>query len=129
MTGLHARACRIAFEVHRLLATGFPMGALSRCRTVHELAVTSIILAEFGRQSAHADLAERFLLHSMVMSYKDALIYQDHCHLLGYEPYTVEEMAEMKQNYDELVARLDLPLRSSTGGLVVWMVRSHHFVI
>jgi hypothetical protein len=97
MTGLHARACRTALEVHRLLAGGFPMGALSRCRTLHELAVTMIILAEHGRQSDHVDLAERFLLHSVVMSYQDALVYQENCGALGYEPFTPEDMAEMKR--------------------------------
>lgn len=33
LTGIHARACRTAFEVHHLLAGGFPLGALARCRT------------------------------------------------------------------------------------------------
>jgi hypothetical protein len=86
LTGLHARACRTAFEVHRLLSSGFPKGALSRCRTLHELAVTSIIIAEHGREAAYSDLAERFLLHEAVMGYRDALVYQENCKALGYEP-------------------------------------------
>lgn len=49
LTGLHARAVRTAAEVHAMLSGGFPLGALARCRTLHELAVTSIIIADFGR--------------------------------------------------------------------------------
>lgn len=63
LTGLHARACRVAVEIHHLLAGGFPMGALARCRTLHEIAVTMMILADFGCMDEHPDLAERFLLH------------------------------------------------------------------
>jgi hypothetical protein len=105
LSGLHARACRTAFEVHRLLSSGFPKGALSRCRTLHELAVTSIVIAERGREAAYSDLAERFLLHEVVMGYKDALVYQEQCKTLGYEPFNDEDMAEMKRGHDNLVQR------------------------
>jgi hypothetical protein len=105
LTGLHARACRTAFEVHRLLSSGFPKGALSRCRTLHELAVTSIVIGEHGREAAYSDLAERFLLHEVVIGYKDALVFQENCRTLGYEPFSNEEMTEMKRGHDELVQR------------------------
>jgi hypothetical protein len=91
--------------VHRLLSSGFPKGALSRCRTLHELAVTSIVIAEHGREPAHADLAEKFLLHQVVMEYKDALVYQEQCETLGYEPFSDEAMAKMKRRHDDLVQR------------------------
>ena len=105
LTGLHARACRTAFEVHRLLSSGFPKGALSRCRTLHELAVTSIVIGEHGRKAAHSDLAERFLLHEVVMGYKDVLVYQENCKTLGYEPFNDADMAEMKRSHDDLIQR------------------------
>jgi hypothetical protein len=105
LTGLHARACRTAFEVHRLLSSGFPKGALSRCRTLHELAVTSIVIARHGRKAAYSDLAERFLLHEGVMGFKDALVYQENCKTLGYEPFSDQDMAEMKRSHDILIER------------------------
>jgi hypothetical protein len=105
LTGLHARACRTAFEVHRLLSSGFPKGALSRCRTLHELAVTSIVIAEHGRETAYSDLAERFLLHEVVMGYRDVLVYQENCKTLGYEPVSDQDMAEMKRGHDSLIER------------------------
>jgi hypothetical protein len=42
------------------LSSGFPKGALSRCRTLHELAVTSIVIAEHGREAAYSDLLSAF---------------------------------------------------------------------
>jgi hypothetical protein len=66
LIGLYARACRIARGVHHLLSGGFPFGALARSRTLHELAVITIVLADYGREEEHADLAERFLRHAMV---------------------------------------------------------------
>jgi hypothetical protein len=115
LTGLHARACRTAFEVHRLLSSGFPKGALSRCRTLHELAVTSIVIGQHGREAAYSDLAERFLLHEVVIGYKDALLYQENCETLGYEPFSDEDMAEMKRGYDDLVQRYGPTFRKPYG--------------
>jgi Family of unknown function (DUF5677) len=105
MTGLHARACRTALEAHHLLSGGFPKGALGRGRTLHELAVVSSVIAEYGTQGEHADLAERFLLHDVISSWEDATTYQQHCDVLGQEPLSDAEMDRMKVARDQLVAR------------------------
>jgi hypothetical protein len=105
LTGLYARACRTAFEIHHALAGGFPMGALARCRTLHEIAVIMMVVSEFGEE--HADLAERFLLHEVVQNWKDAKIYQEHCAALGTEPFTDDEMADMERDRQELLVRFD----------------------
>jgi hypothetical protein len=115
LTGLHARACRTALEVHRLLSGGMPMGALARCRTLHELAVTAWVIADYGRRPEHADLAERFLLHGAVTSYKDALIYQERSQMLGYEPLTDDDMERMRQRRQELIARYGRDYRMPYG--------------
>jgi Family of unknown function (DUF5677) len=39
------------------------------------------------------------------MGYKDALVYQEQCKTLGYEPLSDEDMAEMKRGHDDLVQR------------------------
>ncbi len=39
-----------------------------------------------------------------LMGYKDALVYQDNCKTLGYEPFSDEDMAEMKRGHDALSA-------------------------
>lgn len=58
LAGLHARACRTALEVYHLLASGLPMGALARSRTLHELAVITTFLSDYGARPEYADLGE-----------------------------------------------------------------------
>lgn len=115
LLGLHARACRVAFEIHSLLSAGFPMGALARARTLHEIAVTAMVLGEYGREPEHPDLAERFLLHSNVQSWKDALVYQEHYEALGEEPFGDEELAAMQQAHDDVVARFGRDFKEPYG--------------
>jgi hypothetical protein len=105
LTRLHARACRIAFEVHALLEAGFAAGGLARCRTLHEIAVTALLLEQSGKRPDHQDIGERYLLHDVVINYKDALQYQSNCEALGYEPYTEAEMTALKADYDAIMRR------------------------
>src|SRR6266540_2224465 len=81
------------------------MGALARSRTLHEIAVTAMLVADYGRRPEHSDVAERFLNHQVVATYKDALVYQEHCETLGYEPFTDADVALMKAEFDRCVAR------------------------
>ena len=104
LLGLHARACRTALEVYHLLSDGLPKGALARVRTLHEIAVTAMVIEDYGQQNEHLDLAARFLDHAAVATYKDALTYQLNCETLGYEPFSDEEMADMKARRDTVVA-------------------------
>jgi hypothetical protein len=106
LTGIMARACRTAFEVHHLLSGGFPLGALARCRTLHELAVYAIVINDRGKPDGeNPDLGERYLLHRAVLNWKDALTYQKHYVTLGEEPFSEDELSAMKQERDSLVAR------------------------
>jgi hypothetical protein len=105
LIGLYARACRVAREVHYLLSGGFPLGAFARSRTLHELAVITIVIAEYGREEEHADLADRFLQHAWIARYRDALVYQENREALGHEPLGDEDMARMQQHHDLLIAQ------------------------
>lgn len=62
---LHARACQVAWEVHRLLTGGFADGAMGRWRTLHEIAVVATLLAFQGDNG----LAQRYLDHAAVREY------------------------------------------------------------
>ncbi|MGM1062168.1 DUF5677 domain-containing protein [Saccharothrix sp. Mg75] len=115
LTGLYARACRTALEIHHALAGGYPMAALARCRTLHEIAVIMLVLTEFGETTEHADLAERFYLHERVLTAKDAKTYQDHCEVLGGEPLADEEIAELEQARQELLDRFGTDYKDSYG--------------
>jgi hypothetical protein len=105
LTRLHARACRTTRETLHLLSGGYPMGALARCRTLHELAVTAMVLAEHGTADGSSDLAERFVLSERVSAYKDAVQFQEHAASLGYEPFSETEMEDMRAERDLLLGR------------------------
>lgn len=103
--GLQARACRVGVEVLTLLRAGLGAGALGRARTLQEIATISTVLAEHGASDGmHPDLADRYLLHANVVSWLDAVEYQEVAPKLGYELLTENEIAELKEPRDSAVA-------------------------
>lgn len=67
--GLTARALTAYAEVVWLLRGGFPNGALTRVRFLHELFVTAAVLAEHGSpEGNHPELVERYLEHRDVFT-------------------------------------------------------------
>jgi hypothetical protein len=100
LTRLHARACQVASEVIILLRSGHADGAHARWRTLHEIAVVGFFVQSHGN-----DVAERYILHNAIESYRAALGYQEHCTTIGYEPLTEEEFARIKAHRDALKAR------------------------
>jgi hypothetical protein len=101
---LHARTCQTSLEVHALLAAGFPGGAYGRYRTLHELAVITALIAEYGRTSDHADLADRYLDHTHIEHYKQAREFQRSGSHLGWQPFTDETMLTLKDERDRVMA-------------------------
>jgi hypothetical protein len=110
LTRLHARACQIASEILVLLRSGYADGAHARWRSLHEIAVVAFFIKSFGNE-----IAERYLLHDMVESYKAARQYQEHCNALGYEPLTEGELNEIKLGYEHLISRFGPPYKSDYG--------------
>lgn len=102
---LHARACQTSFEVHALLAAGFPGGAYGRYRTLHELAVTAAVIARHGREPAHRDLADRYLSHGSIEQYRQAQERQRTGREFGWPPVPGSTMQELKSIHDALIAR------------------------
>ncbi|WP_224278701.1 DUF5677 domain-containing protein [Nocardioides lacusdianchii] len=104
--GLQARACRVGSEVFALLRAGLGAGALARSRTLQEIATISTVLAQHGGPDGdHPDLAERYLRHADVVSWIDAVEYQEVAPKLGYAPLSAAEMDELQEPRDEAVAR------------------------
>lgn len=87
MLRLLARACQIAGEVEALLQAGFGDGALSRWRTLHEVAVIAMFLQERGE-----DVAQRYLDHLAIDSLDLARKYAAANEALGYRPISPQEM-------------------------------------
>jgi hypothetical protein len=100
LTRLHARACQIASEVLVLLKAGHADGAHARWRSLHEIAVVGFFIASAGNE-----IAERYLLHDVIESYKAAQQYQRHCKALDYEPLSEQEFGEMESTYNDLISR------------------------
>ncbi|MEU7921752.1 DUF5677 domain-containing protein [Micromonospora zamorensis] len=110
-----ARACRVAHAVHHLLIGGFPLDALARARTIHELAVAACLIQESADDEDNRDLAERFRLHGHVSAYADALVYQENAEGLGYEPFEVEHVERMRITREELLTRFGRSYRNEYG--------------
>jgi hypothetical protein len=105
LSRLETRAIQVGREVHHSLTGGNVDGAYGRCRTLHEVAVIAQVLAEYGRDPAYPDLAERFLLHDIAHNARDANVYQDHFQDLGWEPIPSETLLEIDEARDQLIAR------------------------
>lgn len=95
---LHARGCQITAEIILLLKNGFADGAHARWRTLHEISVIAYFITKHGN-----DLAERYLSHAAVESYKASLKYQEHSEALGYQKLTSEEMADIRERYQHYI--------------------------
>jgi uncharacterized protein DUF5677 len=110
LTRLHARACQVGSEVITLLRSGHADGAHARWRSLHEIAVVGFFVRAHGN-----DVAERYILHNAIESYRAALVYQEHCTALGEEPLTEDELARIKVTRDALKARFGEPYGSEYG--------------
>lgn len=97
---LHCRACRTAREILCLMKSGYADGAYARWRALHEIAVTAWFLSQH-----RGDTPQRYLDHADVMNWRNAQEYQEHCHALGYEPYSTEELDEMRTASDTAIGR------------------------
>ena len=100
LTRLHARSCQIANEILTLLRSGHANGAHARWRSMHEITVIGFFVSEFGQ-----DVAERYLLHNAIESYRAALQYQRHSSRLGYEFLSEQELSILQSSHQDLIDR------------------------
>jgi hypothetical protein len=113
LTRLHARACQITSEILVLLRSGHADGAHARWRSLHEIAVIGFFI-----KSAGNEIAEKYLLHDAIESYKAAKLYQEHCTALGYDPLSEEEFNEIESTYQNLINRFGLSYKGDYGWAV-----------
>jgi Family of unknown function (DUF5677) len=118
LTRLHARACQVALEVLALLRSGFADGAHARWRTLHEIAV----VASFIQQSGN-EVAERYLLHNHIESYKAAQQYQNYFVRLRQDAIPEQELADLRSIYQQLINRFGSAYRNSYGWAAVALGR------
>ena len=86
LTQLHAKSVLVLREIQALIEAGYPDGAMTRWRTLHELAVCSCVIFESEKS------AKYYLLSEHVKNAKGAKCYSDHAAKLNHEPYTQHEL-------------------------------------
>lgn len=107
---IHGRACQTAWEVICLIESGYANGALTRWRTLHELAVVSLFILEHGQS-----VAERYLLHTSVDSLEAIKKMATHCEALGIaRPADVDRTA-LERSVEALVDRFGPPFKTPYG--------------
>ena len=96
LTHLHARGLLTAREIICLVEGGFPDGALSRWRTLHEIAVT----AQFLKQE-DVKISYRYLASFHHNARNAALQHNRHASRMNLEPFTPKELALLEKRVKE----------------------------
>jgi hypothetical protein len=110
LTRLHARSCQIASEILVLLESGFADGALARWRSLHEIAVVGSFIKAHGNE-----VAERYLLHDNIESFKAANLYRKHYEALGETPIPQNEYDSIEAVHENLIARFGKSYKNEYG--------------
>lgn len=100
LTRCHARSCQITEEILCFLAAGYADGAMARWRTLHEVAVVALFIAERGES-----MAERYILYQAVESSKAMRVYQQCCERLGEKPFELNEMQALENEVENLKSK------------------------
>jgi len=90
---LHGKAVMTAREVMVLLRSGYSSGALARWRTLHEVWVVFLVLAD-----GDEELSRRYLAHENIENFRGQEDYEGTWEALGFEPpdWTAEEREEIR---------------------------------
>lgn len=114
IVNIHAKSLRISNEIYALLREGFPDGALSRWRTLHELAVCALFIKANGKE-----VAKRFILHRDVDAYKKALRYKAHQSALSLKEIDDQTLAAMEARRNEIIQLHGLAMQKDLGWAAV----------
>lgn len=100
LTRLHARATQVAMEIHHLLKGGFADGAFARWRSLHELSITTLFIAQSGEATA-----EHFLSYRYLWEYYFAQTYQEYSDELDAEEIASGTIESLEEDKEELIDR------------------------
>ncbi|PWK60272.1 DUF5677 domain-containing protein [Roseicyclus mahoneyensis] len=90
LSHLHPRMLLVASEIDALLRTGFPDGALARWRTLHEIAVVALFIAQSDQ-----DTAKRYLASFQFNAHRDANQLNEYAQRANLSPFSAEEIEAM----------------------------------
>ena len=97
---IHTRACQVMDEIICLLENGFADGAMARWRTLYELSVVAILIAD-GDET----LAERYILHDAVEVKRQADVFDEQQAAQGLPGITRGMRAEIDREHAKALAR------------------------
>ena len=92
-----AHACFVFNEIIHLLKSGFPSGAHSHWRTLHEIACMSYFISEHGE-----DVAKRFLDYEVVESYFQAEAILEHEKKMGCSFLSERDFKALKKKVNKM---------------------------
>ena len=92
-----ANACFVFNEIIHLLKSGFPSGAHSHWRTLHEIACVCYFISKHGK-----DMAKRFLDYEVVESYFQAEAIFEHQQKMEYESLSERDFKAVKKKFNKM---------------------------
>jgi hypothetical protein len=110
LVSLHARSLLITREILCLLYGGYPDGALSRWRSLHELTVTAVFLRTQDQEASH-----RYLASFPFAALRAANQLNEHAERANMKPFTAQEMEVMKARCDALESRFGKEMHNEYG--------------
>lgn len=110
LLGLHGRAVRVAGEVRHLAMGGFESGATARQRSLHDIAVVSLVVSE-----GPEDVAQRYLDYSHIERLSDIRQYQKHAAALRRKPFTTGEVQAAETAAGRVVEQWGSAMRKQHG--------------
>jgi hypothetical protein len=110
LTKLHVRSCQVSSEILVLLRNGFADGAHARWRTLHELSTIALYISDHDNE-----LAERYIVHSVVADYRRAVEYRNHSDSLSYAPMSDEALNHLKASYEQSLDKYDTNFKNDYG--------------
>jgi hypothetical protein len=110
LVSLHARSLLIAREILCLLYGGYPDGALSRWRSLHELAVTSVFLRTQDQEVSH-----RYLASFPFASLRAAKQLHEHAERANMQPFSEQEITAMTKQCEAFEKRFGKEMYNEHG--------------
>ena len=98
LTRLHGQACLLGHEILTLMRCGYADGAYSRWRSMHEV----VVFAEFIQKNG-AEVAERYLNHTVIESFRALNEYQKYQQRLKLTPFPQAEVERISEKRKQLI--------------------------
>lgn len=113
---LYGRVCRTGREVIGLLRAGYPEGAMTRWRLMHEAAVVAMFVAKHGE-----DAAKSYSSHEVIEACEYMASYEPYAKKHGLKRYSSEERRALKTRRGEVMKDKKKDYCSNWGWAIDWV--------